>query len=387
MHSLHHGDCLEVLRGLESASADALVTDPPAGIAFMGAAWDGDKGGRAQWVAWLAERMAEARRVLRPGAVGLVWALPRTSHWTATALEDAGFVIEDRVSHVFGSGFPKHKSKLKPAVEDWWLVRSPGPKWLGVEACRVGYEDNDLSRLQEWSSKYHGRDYQTGTITRERATAGTNCTPPNSAGRWPPHLVLSHSPACNGVCAEGCPVRVLGEQSGEKPASWRKAQPDRAYPDGIFPQPAKDRDERGHADTGTAARFFPQFDAPFIYCSKASRRERNAGCEGLEERSTHILSGGITSADHPDTAPGGGERTARNHHPTVKAQALMRWLVRLACPPGGVVLDPFMGSGSTGCAAVAEGMGFVGIEAEAEYLEIARARIAHAVGPVFAEAT
>lgn len=104
---IHHGDCLEVLRTLPSDSLDSLVTDPPAGIAFMGKDWDKDKGGRAEWVAWMTDVMRECLRVLKPGAHGLVWALPRTAHWTATALEDAGFEVRDCVTHLFGTGFPK----------------------------------------------------------------------------------------------------------------------------------------------------------------------------------------------------------------------------------------------------------------------------------------
>jgi len=106
-YRLEHGDCLSVLRTLPDCSLDSLVTDPPAGIAFMGKAWDRDKGGRAEWVAWLTEVMRECLRVLKPGAHGLVWALPRTSHWTATALEDAGFEVRDVITHLFGTGFPK----------------------------------------------------------------------------------------------------------------------------------------------------------------------------------------------------------------------------------------------------------------------------------------
>jgi hypothetical protein len=105
--TLHLGDCLEVLAGMEAASADAIVTDPPAAVSFMGREWDSDMGGRAQWVAWLAERMAQAVRVLRPGGHALVWSLPRTAHWTAWALEDAGLQIRDCIPHLFGSGFPK----------------------------------------------------------------------------------------------------------------------------------------------------------------------------------------------------------------------------------------------------------------------------------------
>jgi hypothetical protein len=101
------GDCLGVLAAMETASADAIVTDPPAAVSFMGREWDSDMGGRAQWVAWLGERMAQAVRVLKPGGHALVWSLPRTAHWTAWALEDAGLQIRDCIPHLFGSGFPK----------------------------------------------------------------------------------------------------------------------------------------------------------------------------------------------------------------------------------------------------------------------------------------
>ena len=180
MIELLQGDCLEKLKLLDDNSIDALVTDPPAGIGFMGKEWDKDKGGRDGWIAWLTEIMVEAMRTMKPGAHGLVWALPRTSHWTATALENAGFEVRDCVYHLFGSGFPKslnvgkavdklqgnereitgiekvdigmqggsmhsgrsvnvierettkgtspyegYGTALKPAVECWWLVRKP----------------------------------------------------------------------------------------------------------------------------------------------------------------------------------------------------------------------------------------------------------------------
>ena len=108
-----HGDCLEVMRAMESASVDAVVTDPPAGISFMGRAWDHDKGGRDHWVSWFTQIMQEASRVLKPGGHAFVWALPRTSHWTALALEDAGFEIRDSVHHIFSSGFPKSHNVSK----------------------------------------------------------------------------------------------------------------------------------------------------------------------------------------------------------------------------------------------------------------------------------
>ena len=104
---LHLGDCLEYMKSQPDNFFDSIVTDPPAGISFMGKDWDKDKGGRDAWIAWMTVIASEAYRVLKPGAHALVWALPRTSHWTATAWEDAGFEVRDRVSHLFGSGFPK----------------------------------------------------------------------------------------------------------------------------------------------------------------------------------------------------------------------------------------------------------------------------------------
>src|SRR5258707_6312889 len=109
-YDIRCGDSSILLRDLPENSVDSTVTDPPAGIGFMNADWDGDKGGRDQWVAWLAEIMHGVYRVLKPGGHALVWSLPRTSHWTALALEDAGFEIRDRIAAIFGNGFPKSKN-------------------------------------------------------------------------------------------------------------------------------------------------------------------------------------------------------------------------------------------------------------------------------------
>ena len=105
--SLRLGDCIEVMKKMKENSIDAIVTDPPAGIAFMGKDWDKDKGGRDKWIEWMTGVASECIRVLKPGGHALVWSLPRTSHWTATAWEDAGFEVRDRIAHIFGSGFPK----------------------------------------------------------------------------------------------------------------------------------------------------------------------------------------------------------------------------------------------------------------------------------------
>jgi hypothetical protein len=325
---------------LADGSVDCVVTDPPAGIGFMGKAWDSDKGGRRQWVAWLTSALAECLRVAKPGSILLCWALPRTSHWTGTAIEDAGWLIEDRIAHHFGSGFPKHKSKLKPATEDWWLARKRGPKWLGVDVCRA----------PATLKGNHGRGGPIHTEGRVRQSgfALGHGDPMDGKGRWPSNLVLSHSPDCDGECAPGCPIRLMGEQSGERGPTAPPGRPARAKAQGGRNGPRWNGvidDAVSYPDSGTAARFFPNFEPePFLYAAKASRRDRGEG----------------------------------NTHPTTKSTALMRWLCRLACPEGGVILDAFMGSGSTGCAAIAEGFDFVGIEIDPEWCGIARARIANA---------
>ena len=135
MHDLYNGDCLDYLKTHPDNMFDSIVTDPPAGIAFMGKDWDKDKGGRDAWIAWMTEIAEECLRVLKPGAHALVWALPRTSHWTATAWEDAGFEVRDRVSHLFGSGFPKSHN-ISKAID----------KMAGAEREVIGINQNVKGR-------------------------------------------------------------------------------------------------------------------------------------------------------------------------------------------------------------------------------------------------
>ncbi len=347
-----------------------------------------------KWVAWLAEILAEARRVLVPGAYAFIWALPKRSHWTATAIEDAGFEIRDVVTHLFGQGFPKSKASLKPGSEHWILARAPGPRRdLAIDACRIGTGGGTK-----------GSDYDRSTLTRTWKDCGTvggnGKIEQLDAGRWPAHVAFTHSEGCelvgskkvrsaaqtapvlpknrggfngpmpeiSGVvrhgnadadgletvdawrCAPGCPVAELDAQSGDLHgagyASDGKHCPsgDTAGYSGGW---AAGHPSFRFGDTGGASRFF--------YCGKASSSERDE----------HI----------------GGDG---NQHPTVKPIALMRWLTRLILPPGGLVLDPFTGSGTTGIAALLEGGRFLGIEKDPKFAALARTRIANAMGPLFA---
>lgn len=328
------------LPSLADASVDAIVTDPPAGIAFMGKAWDTDKGGRDQWIAWLAGVMRECLRVLKPGGHALVWALPRTSHWTATAVEDAGFEIRDVVMHLFGTGFPKSKNigggfgtALKPAAEHWILARKPldgtvaanvlahGTGALNIDGTRIAGEP-DLDTRRNSAGGDNGLN---GTSTY-KIRARSADEQPLTLGRWPANVTLDEEAA-----------RSLDEQSGVTSARNGKRRLSALGAMNDDGWVAREQQQQQYRDSGGASRFF--------YVAKGSRAEK-----------TH-----------------GG--TVDNKHPTVKSIALMRWLVRLITPPGGLVLDPFAGSGTTGVAALAEGMRFMGMERDEQYAEIAAARL------------
>lgn len=304
---IEQGDAVEALKLIPSGSVDALVTDPPAGISFMGREWDGAKGGRDKWIAWLAGILHECLRTMKPGAYGWVWALPRTAHWTATACEDAGFAVRDVLVHVFGTGFPKSRALLKPASEHWILIKAPGElRELRIEENRIGTDG--LHPVTQGKGS-HGDD----GWGMERSTYEVK-----PGGRWPANFALSHSDECtDAVCANDCPVKMLDGQSEGKMHSAGTARDGstavvaNSYKASGYELPPN-RNMRRLGDSGGASRFF---------------------------------------------------------------FALMRHLVNLIAQPGGLILDPFAGSGSTGVAALANGCRFVGIEREAEYVEIARQRV------------
>lgn len=508
------GDCLEVMRGIASDSLDSLVTDPPAGISFMGKEWDGDKGGRQQWIDWMALTMGEARRVLKPGAHGLVWALPRTSHWTATALENAGFEVRDVVTHLFGTGFPKsldiskaidkaagaereylgegpysarkpHKyeggtalqisiddprighpitapstseakqwqgwgTALKPASEHWILVRKPleektvaknvllhGTGGINIDECRV-----------EGGERLHLDATAKITPSQFGAMGGSKAIGVTTLGRFPSNLILDEAAA-----------DMLDEQSGNLPSGGKTPFKGK---NALFPI---DNSNRSHfKENGGASRFFKCFsnvntcdtsvEWPDQNNSKTvnlvesnsnlDEQPQNFALEAVktffkndhrlnhyldsipdfkkcilfQDLASHVVDSQnidtteiiqnllkLSGCVHPVTDENiskalrdpiiesgqtrflycpkasksdrnsGLPEGEKSSHPTVKSTALMQYLIKLVTPPGGTVLDPFMGSGSTGVAAKALGFGFVGIEREHDYFEIAKKRI------------
>lgn len=354
MTDLHYGDCLEVMRTMPDNSIDSVVTDPPYGISFMGKKWDYDVPTVEVW--------KECWRVLRPGGHILVACGTRTQHRMAVNIEDAGFEIRDLIAWVYGSGFPKSLNvgngfgtALKPAMELWTLARKPlegtvannvlthGTGALNIDGCRVGTE------VETWPATRGYSRQDTGSPIKETQPTGA---PPT--GRFPANFIHDGS---DEVLA-GFPVTTSGKVTSDKDA----------YGNGSMFLNGVSNQNNQHGDSGSAARFF--------YCAKASKRDRNEGLDGFDAKDKPTLNG-YARPSEGRTAPKNGS-PQQNHHPTVKPTELMRYLCRLITPPNGTVLDPFMGSGSTGKGSVMEGFNFIGIEREAEYVAIAEARINNA---------
>jgi site-specific DNA-methyltransferase (adenine-specific) len=383
------GDCLDVMRGMDAASVDAIVTDPPYGLGFMGKEWDKvgmDKrtavqinsilpaGGAAavRWAPlgfqeWCRRWAVEALRVAKPGAHLLAFGGTRTFHRLTCAIEDAGWEIRDCLMYVYGSGFPKsHNLKgdhegwgtaLKPAWEPIILARKPldgtvaenVQKWgtgaVNVDGCRVETDD----QIAITNGKGFGGTslYEGGKNPGERMTG---------KGRWPANLLHDGSEE----------VLELFPQTGP----------------GMFPPKRGDGQVFGKSygsdapthktDSGSAARFF--------YSAKASRKEREIGCEGMDQVRRGAMVGNVNDGDFLTGSGNPRRSTGGNHHPTVKPLALMHYLCRLVTPPNGLILDPFMGSGTTLIAAEQEGFRATGIEMNEEYCEIARKRIYGTLG-------
>jgi site-specific DNA-methyltransferase (adenine-specific) len=354
---LLQGDCREVMRTLPESSIDAIVTDPPYELGFMGKGWDksGIANDPAMW--------AEALRVLKPGGHLLAFSGSRTYHRMVCAIEDAGFEIRDQIMWVYGSGFPKSHNgpwggtALKPAHEPIVVARKPlqGTVAANVTQWGTGALNIDGCRVE---GAYETRDRATdGGKSMFGLGAGGGAFVPTE-GRWPANLIHDGSDEVMEAFA------AFGEKKTGGPGVTKRNDNSPVY---SGPASSADRETVGYADTGTAARFF--------YCAKASKADRDAGLEGMPKQYAARDNG--FSDKLSDT-----KEPRANTHPTVKPTALMRYLCRLITPPGGTILDPFMGSGSTGRGALLEGFSFVGIEMSPDYIAIAEKRIADAARSV-----
>jgi site-specific DNA-methyltransferase (adenine-specific) len=368
-----------MMRTLDANSVDAVVTDPPYGLSFMGKRWDYDVPAVDVW--------AEALRVLKPGGHLLSFFGSRTYHRGVCRIEDAGFEIRDCIMWIYGSGFPKSLDVSKAIDKAAGAERetgTPGPYFN----LRGASDDSPCF----------------GKGIRSKSTALITAPATPAARQWqgwgtalkPAHepIVVARKPldgtvaanvlkwGCGGLNVDGGRVGTDAGWSypnGRNGSGWHGresleanlTEPMKAtagrFPANVIHDGSEDV-TRGMGDT---ARYF--------YCAKASKRDRDEGCEGIALKRTAKHGGADNDREDLDPV---SERfrtsPSRNHHPTVKPTDLMRYLCRLVTPPNGIILDPFMGSGTTGKAAVLEGFQFIGIEREAEYLEIAKARIEHA---------
>ena len=405
------GDNIQSLKKLPDNSIDSIVSDPPYGLSFMNKKWDYDVPSVEFW--------KEVLRVLKPGGHVLSFGGTRTYHRMVVNIEDAGFEIRDQIMWLYGSGFPKshnigkavdklqgnerewisespygprkssksqslvhntmHADKtkgqspwegwgtaLKPANEPICVARKPlseksiaenvlkwGTGGINIDGCRVGTETITTNYYD--ANNVEGCLSQPGGISKE----GQNFETTQHEGRFPANIILDE------IAGE-----LLDEQSGISKSSkglMKSAQSGNS--DGRYNWNNGDKNDfesvRGHNDKGGASRFF--------YQAKVSKAERNMGLDGFDGKKLHS----INQLDDRLRPDGTLRETPihKNNHPTVKPVSLMAYLCRLVTPPNGIVLDPFMGSGSTGIAAQLEGFRFCGMEMDKDYFKIAEARI------------
>ena len=396
---LIQGDCLDKLKELADNSVDSIVTDPPYELGFMGKSWDNTG------IANNKEMWAECLRVLKPGGHLLSFGGTRTYHRMASAIEDAGFEVRDMIEWVYGSGFPKSQNigkmydkkmgnereivgdngtnrkaggifvnnnegirkytkgsspyeglgtALKPAHEPICMARKPlsektvvdnvikwGTGGINIDGCRVGTKESTIRKSTEGLT-YEGWGMKQGGITG------------SETGRFPANLIHDGSDEVVGLFPNS--KSVASKRGGATNGNGKNID----Y--GDFNEVEKY--ECGFSDSGNASRFF--------YCAKASKSERNFGCEGKEEIVDCDRNPECYSADVPFNR---SANPKKNNHPTVKPIKLMEYLIKLVTKENAVVLDPFLGSGTTAIACLKLNRKFIGIEKEEEYVKIAQARI------------
>jgi DNA modification methylase len=356
-----HGDCRAVMRSFAPETADAIVTDPPYELDFMGKGWDN------RGVAFDDRTWKMALRIAKPGAHLLAFGGTRTFHRLAVTIEDAGWEIRDCVLWLYGQGFPKSKNErgawkgfgsgLKPAWEPIILARKPHPGSVAVNVRKHGTGTLNIDGCRIATDEIGGPRntplYMSGVYGASRPGGSTGSGASSPLGRWPANLILDEEGAA-----------LLDEQSGAKVGAHgggiKIVRESRAAYGNLPKRPIPSRDV-----AGGASRFF--------FVAKASPKERDAGLDEGITRATQ-RHGSIRANRGAGYSP---DSFHRNHHPTVKPITLMRYLCRLITPPGGLIVDPFCGSGTTGCAALMEGFAFLGIEQSEEYVAIANRRIEH----------
>lgn len=431
-YQLINSDCIEAMKAMADNSVDSIVTDPPYELGFMGKSWD------SSGIAFNVEVWQQALRVLKPGGHLIAFSGSRTYHRMAVAIEDAGFEIRDQIMWVYGSGFPKSMDISKAIDKASGFVGDV----IGTEKVDIGMQggsmhagrsrnviEREITAISDEAKQWQGwgtalkpahepmvlaRKPVVGTIANNVLTygvGGLNIDGSRVGTDGGTYKASKPEGTSNGIYGDGINGTVdIGElNAGRFPANFIHDGSDEVV--ALFPDTGKSTPSKGHFrngntvgdertatgagiygdgawisgsqhnDSGSAARFF--------YCAKTSKRDRNEGLNGFEGKEIGAKGNGLARICASCSTPQMKgcdcldatfiNPTRANHHPTVKPTSLMQYLVRLVTPKGGTVLDPFMGSGSTGKACVYEGFDFIGIDMTPDYVEIARARIEFAV--------
>jgi site-specific DNA-methyltransferase (adenine-specific) len=395
-YTVHIGNNLDILPTLADNSVDSIVTDPPYELGFMGKKWD------SSGIAYSVELWRECLRVLKPGGHLLSFGGTRTWHRVAVGIEDAGFEVRDSIAWMYGSGFPKSLDVSK-AID----------KQSGYQGAVIGTEQIDVG--MQGGSMHAGRERKLAEREIKELSPeakqwegwGTALKPafePIVVARKPLIGTVAENVLTHGTGA----LNIDGSRIGTSDSLFRKSSIASPENQGIHdgyqrpwkqdPQKVEEANERTQEKSAVADRLgrWPanlildeysaelldeQSDASrFFYVAKASKRDRN---EGLEELQTRVNGKMMRKANNTSDEPSDGferftTQPAQNFHPTVKPTQLMRYLVKLVTPPGGTVLDPFTGSGSTGKAAILEGFRFIGCELTEDYIPIIEGRLKHA---------
>jgi len=407
--AIYNNDCIEVMKEIDDNSIDAIVTDPPYELGFMGKHWD------RTGIAYNIEAWQQALRILKPGGYLLSFGGTRTYHRMACAIEDAGFEIRDMIEWIYGSGFPKSHNigkaidklqgndkeivgvdknptrfkeykeqdgcsrktfndkitkgnsewegwgtALKPAHEPVCMARKPLSektvaknvlKWgiggINIDECRVG------TGAKKWSEPKGGIFHPSENNNAKLED--------NPKGRFPANLIHDGSDEV---------VALFPDSKGQQ-GDVKGTEPSHTGQNGIYSDFVRVPATPKRNDSGSAARFF--------YCAKASKAERNKGLEGLENKQIRRLSGGQYQDNSGSLNSNKNGAFSKNNHPTVKPLKLMQYLIKLVTTENAIVLDPFMGSGTTLKACKDLGRKCIGIEINEEYVKIAIKRLGQEV--------
>ena len=399
---LLNGDCIKQMQKLidDGVQVDSVVTDPPyhltsivkrfgkegsapaqegtdgafvrASSGFMGKEWDGGD------IAFRPETWELALKLLKPGGHILAFSASRNYHRMAVAIEDAGFEIRDQMMWLYGSGFPKSLNigdgwgtALKPAHEPIVMARKfiegtnkqnkekYGTGGLNIDGCRIEGEGNTERKITNRKTRSEDGVWTDGNSGMK--AEGSQFADADPKGRFPSNVMHDGSEVVKDIfpttskSAGGGGTKTISKNKTVFTGGWGNKEYDETI---------------GYGDESSAARYF--------YCPKTSKAEKNKGLDSFETKKSGMSGGAQSKGEGYDKGQGIGLNRVierKNTHPTVKPIELMKYLCRMVTPKGGTVLDPFMGSGSTGCAAKDEGFNFIGIEKEKEYFDIADARI------------